>query len=240
MTSEERRPSPGGVHAPHLSPAYASSVKRAPHERLIPLPHGLHDFGAPVFGAGRLQPGDHDTTVNARVNGEPLGERVVVRGRLLDRQGRPVRGALIETWQANAAGRYVHVRDDHDAPLDPNFTGTARMLTDERGEYELISIRPGAYPWRNHHNAWRPAHIHFSVFGTNFTQRLVSQMYFPGDPLLAYDPIYLGIPDPKGRERLVSRFDLSLTRPGWALGYRFDIVLGGDHATPFEDEDHDD
>uniref|UniRef100_UPI002869D292 protocatechuate 3,4-dioxygenase subunit beta n=1 Tax=Deinococcus sp. TaxID=47478 RepID=UPI002869D292 len=227
-----------GVHAPHLSPTYASSVKRAPHELLIPLPHALRDAGGPVFGNEIIRPDDHDTTVNARVNGDVLGERIIVRGRLLDSGGRPVRGALIETWQANAAGRYFHKRDQHDAPLDPNFTGTARLLTDERGEYELISIRPGAYPWRNHLNAWRPAHIHFSVFGTNFTERLVSQMYFPGDPLMAFDPIFQGVPDEKGRARMISAFELELTRPEWALGYRFDIVLGGDHATPFEENEH--
>lgn len=235
---DEGRPSPGGMHPPHLYPPYQSSIKRAPHELLIPLPSRLADVGGPVFGEDRLRPDDHDTTRNARVNGEPLGERIIVRGRLLDSTGRPIRGALIETWQANAAGRYIHKRDAHDAPLDPNFTGTARMLTDENGEYLLTSIRPGAYPWRNHHNAWRPAHIHFSVFGRGFTERLVSQMYFPGDPLMAYDPIFLGIPDEKGRQRLISRFDLSLTQPEWALGYRFDIVVGGDKATPMEDNAH--
>ncbi|GHF45339.1 protocatechuate 3,4-dioxygenase beta subunit [Deinococcus metalli] len=227
-------------HPPHLYPPYTSSVKRAPHELLLPVPDALRDHGGPVFGPSVLRPDDFDTTRNARVNGEPLGERITVRGRLLDSAGRPIRGALIETWQANAAGRYVHQHDRHDAPLDPNFTGTARLLTDDRGEYELVSIRPGAYPWGNHPNAWRPAHIHFSVFGTDFTQRVVSQMYFPGDPLLAHDPIYQGIPDEKGRARLISAFDLTLTQPGWALGYRFDIVLGGSAATPFEDPDHDD
>ncbi|GAA5515052.1 protocatechuate 3,4-dioxygenase beta chain [Deinococcus carri] len=239
MTQSPPRPqAAGSVHAPHLYPPYTSSVKRAPHELLIPLPAALENLHGPVFGADRLRPGDNDTTRNARLNGEPLGERVIVRGRLLDSTGRPIRGALIETWQANAAGRYIHQRDQHDAPLDPNFTGTARMLTDEHGEYELITIRPGAYPWGNHPNAWRPAHIHFSVFGTNFTQRLVSQMYFPGDPLLAYDPIYQSIPDEKGRARLISRFDLDLTQPNWALGFRFDIVLGGRAQTPFEEPDH--
>lgn len=222
------------VHPPHLYPPYASSVKRAPHELLIPLPHALADHGGPVFGADQLREGDHDATRNARVNGEPLGERLIVRGRLLDSGGRPIRCALIETWQANAAGRYIHKRDQHDAPLDPNFTGTARMLTGDDGEYRLLTIRPGAYPWGNHPNAWRPAHIHFSVFGRNFTQRLVSQMYFPGDPLLAYDPIYQSVPDEKGRARLISRFDLNLTQPGYALGYRFDLVLGGAAQTPWE------
>lgn len=232
---EEGQRSPGHVHPPHLYSPYTSSVKRAPHELLIPLPGPMRDFGGPVFGTDRIRPDDHDTTVNARVNGEPIGERIIVRGRLLDSAGRPIRGALIETWQANAAGRYIHKRDQHAAPIDPNFTGTARMLTDENGEYLLTSIRPGAYPWGNHVNAWRPSHIHFSVFGRGFTERLVSQMYFPGDPLMEYDPIFLGIPDKKGRERLVSRFDLSITQPEWALGYRFDIVVGGDHATPMEE-----
>ena len=223
------------VHPPHLYPPYASSLRRAPHELLIPLPHTLADDTGPVFGTGKLLPGDHDATVNARVNGEPLGERITVQGRLLDGSGTPIRGALIETWQANAAGRYIHKKDQHQAPLDPNFTGTARLLTDEYGEYRLTTIRPGAYPWGNHPNAWRPAHIHFSVFGRNFHQRLVSQMYFPGDPLLAHDPIYQGIPDEKGRRRLISRFELGLTQPGFALGYRFDIVLGGDAQTPRDD-----
>ena len=240
MTHPAAQTSTGSPHPPHLYPPYTSSVKRAPHELLMPIPDALRDHGGPVFGRGLLRSDDFDPTRNARVNGEPLGERITVRGRLLDSSGRPVRGALIETWQANAAGRYVHQHDRHDAPLDPNFTGTARMLTDDRGEYDLVSIRPGAYPWGNHPNAWRPAHIHFSVFGTNFSERLVSQMYFPGDPLLAHDPIYQGIPDEKGRARLVSAFDLSLTQPGWALGYRFDIVLGGSAATPFEEPDHDD
>lgn len=230
---------PPTVHPPHLYPPYTSSVRRAPHERLIPLPAALRDPGGPVFGSSRLRPDDHDTTRNARVNGEPIGERIRVRGRLLDSSGRPIRGALLETWQANAAGRYIHHGDQHAAPLDPNFSGTARMLTDEYGEYELLTLRPGAYPWGNHPNAWRPAHIHFSVFGTSFTQRLVTQMYFPGDPLLPHDPVYGGIPDERGRARLVSRFELDLTQPAWALGYRFDLVLGGDRPTPLEAPEHD-
>jgi protocatechuate 3,4-dioxygenase beta subunit len=170
---------------------------------------------------------------------EAMGERIIVAGRVLDENGRPVRGAMIEVWQANAAGRYHHVRDQHDAPLDPNFLGRCRVFADEQGWYRYTTVRPGAYPWRNHHNAWRPVHIHYSLFGHGFAQRMITQMYFPGDPLLPLDPIFNATPDPAARERLVSRFDLEITQPEWALGYRFDIVLRGREATPFED-DHDD
>ncbi|MFO7544032.1 MAG: protocatechuate 3,4-dioxygenase subunit beta [Trueperaceae bacterium] len=173
---------------------------------------------------------------NARRNGEPLGERIIVTGRVLDEAGRPVRNALLEVWQANAAGRYIRKKDQHDAPLDPNFDGFGRVLTDADGTYRFTSIKPGAYPWRNHHNAWRPPHIHFSVFGRNFHSRLVTQMYFPGDPLLAFDPIYQGIPDEAARQRLISHFDRDTTTPEWALGYRFDIVLAGGLRTWFEKE----
>jgi protocatechuate 3,4-dioxygenase beta subunit len=153
---------------------------------------------------------------------------------VLNEDGRPVPNALVEIWQCNAAGRYIHAKDDHPAPLDPNFTGAGRMVTDADGQYQFTTIKPGAYPWRNHRNAWRPAHIHFSLFGSNFLSRLVTQMYFPGDPLFAHDPIFQSIPDVRARERLVSNFDLALTTPEWALGYRFDIVLHGSGATPFE------
>jgi protocatechuate 3,4-dioxygenase beta subunit len=183
-----------------------------------------------VFGAHEFGPLDHDLT--RRHHGEPLGERIIVTGRVLDGDGRPVPHTLVEVWQANASGRYAHAVDQHPAPLDPNFTGAGRCLTDADGRYRFVTIKPGAYPWRNHHNAWRPAHIHFSVFGTAFTQRLVTQMYFPGDPLFAYDPIFQSIPDEKARELLVARFDLETTEPEWALGYQWDIQLGG---TPMED-----
>jgi protocatechuate 3,4-dioxygenase beta subunit len=169
-------------------------------------------------------------------SGEPLGERIVVSGRLLDGDGRPARDSLIEIWQANAAGRYAHQVDQHPAPLDPNFTGAGRCLTDTEGRYRFVTIKPGAYPWGNHHNAWRPAHIHFSVFGPAFATRLVTQMYFPGDPLFAHDPIFQSVREPRDRERLISAFDRSLTIPEWALGYRFDIVLRGRDATPVENE----
>ncbi len=163
-----------------------------------------------------------------------LGERIIVTGRVLDDNGHAVPNALIEIWQTNAAGRYRHAKDDHPAPLDPNFTGAGRTLTDENAVYRFITIKPGAYPWKNHHNAWRPAHIHFSLFGPAFCTRLITQMYFPGDPLIPFDPVLQSIPDEKGRQRLVAKFDPETTQPDWALGYQFNIVLRGREATPFE------
>ncbi|MGH2607623.1 MAG: protocatechuate 3,4-dioxygenase subunit beta, partial [Tepidiformaceae bacterium] len=166
--------------------------------------------------------------------GEPIGQRIILAGRVLDGDGTPIPSTLVEVWQANAAGRYAHANDEHDAPLDPNFTGGGRCLTGADGRYRFVTIQPGAYPWQNHPNAWRPAHVHFSLFGPAFATRLITQMYFPGDPLLAYDPIFQSIPDVAARERLVAAFDLDLTEPGHALGYRFDIVLRGRDATPAE------
>jgi protocatechuate 3,4-dioxygenase beta subunit len=222
------------VHPPALHPPYASTVKRAPQKLLVPLPHTLSELTAPVYGTDRIRPLDNDLTKNAVVNGEPLGERIIVVGRVLDEYNRPVPNALIEVWQANACGRYIQKNDQHPAPLDPNFTGAGRVLTNSNGEYRFVTIRPGAYPWRNHQNAWRPAHIHFSLFGTNFLSRLVTQMYFPGDPLMAMDPILQGIPDEEGRQRLVSTYAHDITEPEFALGYRWDIVLCGTQMTPFE------
>ncbi|MGF1503774.1 MAG: protocatechuate 3,4-dioxygenase subunit beta [Chloroflexi bacterium] len=222
------------VHPPYLHEPYRSTVKRSPQQPLVPLPRTLSELTGPVYGEDTVRPEDSDLTRNAVVNGEPIGERIIVTGRLLDDSGHPIPNALIEVWQANAAGRYIHKKDQHDAPLDPNFTGAGRTLTNDQGEYTFTTIRPGAYPWRNHENAWRPPHIHFSVFGTTFLERLVTQMYFPGDPLLAYDPIYNGIPSEEGRQRLIAAFDLDLTQPEWALGYRFDIVVCGPQQTPFE------
>ena len=222
------------VQPPYLYEPYKSTVKRAPHQPLVPLPTTLSELTGPVYGHEVLRPLDNDLTRNAVVNGEAIGERIIVTGRVLDERGNPVRNALLEIWQANACGRYIHKLDQHDAPLDPNFTGAGRVLTDHNGEYTFTSIKPGAYPWKNHDNAWRPAHIHFSVFGESFLQRIVTQMYFPGDPLLPLDPIHNGIPDPKGRERLIAAYDHSVTQPLWALGYRFDIVLAGTQQTPFE------
>ena len=217
-------------------PGYRSTLLRAPKRPLVTLPEELHKIDGPVFGEDAIEPGDNDLTTQHE--GEALGERIVVSGRVLDEAGRPINGALVEVWQANAAGRYRHEVDNHPAPLDPNFSGAGRCLTDDDGNYRFVTIKPGAYPWGNHENAWRPAHIHFSLFGRAFTERLVTQMYFPGDPLFAYDPIFHSIHDERARRRLVSSLDLSLTEPEWALGYRFDIVLGGRDATPLEDPDH--
>jgi protocatechuate 3,4-dioxygenase, beta subunit len=197
---------------------------------LVPLPEELHRLAAPAFGEDSVSPGEADlTSVHA---GEPLGERIIVTGRVLDDDGRPVRNALVEIWQANAAGRYLHDVDQHPAPLDPNFTGAGRAITDHEGRYRFVTVKPGAYPWKNHPNAWRPAHIHFSVFGRSFTQRLVTQMYFPGDPLFAYDPIFNSVRDSKARDLLIARFDIETTEPEWALGYQWDIIL---RSTPFEE-----
>ncbi len=214
------------VQPPRLSPDYKSTVLRAPTKQLVPIKQALSDFSKPVYGDFNFGEFDHDLTKNAIKNGEPLGERIVVHGKVTDELGRPMPNALVEIWQANAAGRYVHKVDQHAAPLDPNFLGAGRCLTDAEGNYRFYTIKPGAYPWGNHHNAWRPNHIHFSLIGRNITSRLVTQMYFPGDPLLQYDPIFFGVP-PKGRELMISKFDLSLTEPNFALGYRFDIVLRG-------------
>jgi protocatechuate 3,4-dioxygenase, beta subunit len=222
------------LHPPYLHEAYRSTVKRAPQKPLVLLPQTLSELTGPVYGADVLQPLDDDLTRNAVKNGQPIGERIIVTGRVLDENNRPVPNALLEIWQANACGRYHHKVDQHDAPLDPNFSGAGRCLTDENGEYSFTTIRPGAYPWRNHENAWRPAHIHFSLFGVNFLQRLVTQMYFPGDPLLPLDPVYNSIPDENGRQRLIATYAHDITRPEWALGFRFDIVLCGSRMTPFE------
>ncbi len=222
-----------GVDPPYLHEEYVSTRLRAPARPLLLLPLALGDLGAPVYGDD-LTEFDHDLT--CRHDGRPQGQRIVVSGRVTDDDGRPVRDSLIEIWQANASGRYRHDSDRHDSPLDPNFDGAGRCLTDSEGRYRFVTVKPGCYPWPNHPNAWRPAHIHFSLFGRAFSQRLVTQMYFPDDPLFPYDPIFGSIRDPKARERLISRFDLETTIPDEALGFVFDIVL---RSTPFEDEGHD-
>ncbi|RKP55934.1 protocatechuate 3,4-dioxygenase subunit beta [Pararobbsia silviterrae] len=222
------------AHPAYIYPGYRSSVLRGPTRPLIPLKENLRNRRVPVYGAEDLGKLDNDLTRNAVKNGEPLGERIIVTGRVLDEGGRPVRNTLVEVWQANAAGRYVHKTDQHDAPLDPNFLGAGRCLTDNDGYYRFKTIKPGAYPWGNHPNAWRPNHIHFSLFGDAFGSRLVTQMYFPGDPLLAYDPIYQGTPE-SARERMISAFSMDVTEEGYALGYIFDIVLRGPNQTPTED-----
>jgi protocatechuate 3,4-dioxygenase beta subunit len=186
----------------------------------------------PLYGHNPI--GETDNDLTRQHAGEPIGERIIVAGRVVDEDGRPIPNTLIELWQANAAGRYQHLIDNHPAPLDPNFTGAGRTITDELGYYRFVTIKPGAYPWRNHSNAWRPAHIHFSLFGPAFITRLITQMYFPNDPLMPLDPISQSIPNERARQRLISKFDVDLTEPEWALGYRFDFVLRGREATPFE------
>ena len=221
------------VDPPYLHPDYVATRTRAPKRPMLLLPHTLTEVTGPVYGHERIGELDHDLT--RQHEGEPLGERIILHGRVLDGDGRPVRNTLIEIWQANAAGRYHHVVDRHPAPLDPNFTGAGRAMTDDEGRYRFITVKPGAYPWLNHPNAWRAAHIHVSLFGPAFATRLVTQMYFPGDPLFFQDPIFHSVRDPKDRERMISAFDLSETIPEWALAYRYDIVLRGREATPTED-----
>ena len=211
---------------------YRSTELRHPKNPLIVLPQMLTEVTGPALGEGRVGPDDHDLT--AQHEGEPVGQRIQVAGRLLDSDGRPIPNALVEVWQANAAGRYKHRNDNWPAPLDPNFTGAGRCLTDSEGRYRFVTIKPGAYPWKNHANAWRPAHIHFSLFGRVFTQRLVTQMYFPDDPLFSQDPIFNSVPDPKARERMIARFDWDTTEDHWQLGFQWDIVLRGPEASVFE------
>ena len=221
------------VDPPYLHPDYVATRTRSPKRPLILLPHTLSEVTGPVYGHERIGELDHDLT--RQHDGEPLGERIIVHGRVLDGDGRPVRDTLVEVWQANSAGRYLHAVDRHPAPLDPNFTGAGRCLTDDEGNYRFITVKPGAYPWGNHPNAWRAAHIHVSVLGPAFATRLVTQMYFPGDPLFFQDPIFHSVRDPKDRERMISAFDLDHTVPEWALAYEFDIVVRGREATPMED-----
>ncbi|MGA8671909.1 MAG: protocatechuate 3,4-dioxygenase subunit beta [Terracidiphilus sp.] len=221
-----------GTQPDFYFPPYVSTIARSPRMPLVLLPETLTERTGPVFGHEVIRKNDHDLT--AQHEGETLGERIFVQGRVRDEDGRPVRGALVEVWQANAAGRYRHKVDGHDAPLDPNFSGAGRLLTDEEGRYFFKTIKPGPYPWGNHYNAWRPAHIHFSLFGAGILSRLVTQMYFPGDPLQPFDPIFNSIPDEGARQRLVSKLDMARSQPDYALAFAFDIVLRGSHDTPFE------
>jgi protocatechuate 3,4-dioxygenase beta subunit len=225
------RPHVAGTQPAYDSPAYLSTRKRHPGQPLVRPPHTITEVTGP-----RFTPAQFPACVDMSKNDghEAVGERIIVEGLVVDEDGRPVPDTMIELWQANAAGRYAHERDQHDAPLDGKFRGTGRVFTDGSGRYRFTSIKPGAYPWRNHHNAWRPNHIHYSLFGPGFATRLITQMYFPGDPLLPLDPIFNCIPDAAARERLIARFDLSITQPEYALGYRFDVVLPGRGATPFE------
>ncbi|GAB3843995.1 protocatechuate 3,4-dioxygenase subunit beta [Nesterenkonia populi] len=216
-------------------PPYRSSLLRAPTKSLHHTDPEEIELWSPAFGDRDVHPLEADLTIQH--NGEPVGERIIVTGRVVDGDGRPVAGQLIEVWQANAAGRYVHKRDQHPAPLDPNFTGVGRAITGADGEYTFTTIKPAPYPWKNHYNAWRPAHIHFSLFGTDFTQRIITQMYFPGDPLFALDPIYQSIVDQRARDRLVAQYDHSVSEHEWATGYRWDIVLSGSNRTWSEPEE---
>jgi protocatechuate 3,4-dioxygenase beta subunit len=222
------------VFPPYLYDAYQSTARRAPSMALVDVPLTLSELTGPGPAIRAATPEDADLTSNAGTGGEAIGQRIIVAGRVLDEQGAPVPHTLVEVWQANAAGRYIHRRDSWPAPLDPNFLGIGRCMTDADGAYRFVTIRPGTYPWRNHPNAWRPAHIHFSLFGQSWASRLVTQMYFTDDPLFPWDPIYNSVPTEQARRRLVARYDHELTEPEWALGWRWDIVLGGAEATPFE------
>ena len=237
MSAKSVQPRDWDSHPPLFYPDYKSTGLRAPKQPLVKIAPGLSELTGPRYAGPPLDALEADLTRNGRRNGEPLGERIVVTGRVLDETGAPIPHTLVEIWQANAAGRYVHVVDQHDAPLDPNFIGAGRCLTDGNGVYRFLTVKPGAYSWRNHPNAWRPNHIHFSLLGPAIASRLVTQMYFPGDPLMQYDPIFLGVPE-AARERLVSRISLDVTEPEYALGFVFDIVLrgaqGSTGGTPFE------
>jgi protocatechuate 3,4-dioxygenase, beta subunit len=225
---------PDGSHPPLDYPPYRSTALRHPKQPLVYLPHTITEITGPQLGPERVV-GDHDNDLTTQHAGAPIGERIIVFGKVLDTDGKPLRDTLVEIWQANAAGRYRHVWDRWPAELDPNFSGAGRAVTDADGRYRFVTVKPGPYPWANHHNAWRPAHIHFSLLGRAFAQRLVTQMYFPGDPLFELDPIAMAVPDPGGRQRLISAFSIDQSVPNWALAYEFDIYLRGPEATPFEE-----
>ncbi|MDQ3810527.1 MAG: protocatechuate 3,4-dioxygenase subunit beta [Chloroflexota bacterium] len=222
------------IFPPYLYEAYQSTRRRAPSQPLVEVPLTLSELTGPGPAVSKVTPEDADLTTNAGTGGEAIGQRIIVTGRVLDAEGRPQPNTLIEVWQANASGRYLHRRDQWPGPLDPNFLGMGRCLTDEQGEYRFLTIRPGAYPWQNHYNAWRPAHIHFSVFGPASTSRLVTQMYFSDDPLHALDPMINSVPSERARQALIARYDHRVTQPEWALGWRWDIVIHGPDGTPFE------
>jgi protocatechuate 3,4-dioxygenase beta subunit len=223
------------VFPPYLYEAYQSTRRRAPLLPLIEVPLTLSELTGPGHAISAITTEDADLTRNSGTGGEAIGQRIIVTGRVLDHDGRPVPNTLLEIWQANASGRYLHKRDQWPGPLDPNFLGIGRCQTNDEGTYRFLTIRPGAYPWKNHPNAWRPAHIHFSVFGPSMLSRLVTQMYFPDDPLHAIDPIMQSVPTAAARQRLIARYDHEVTEEEWALGYRWDMVLQGPQGTPFEE-----
>lgn len=220
------------VDPPYLVPDFRSSRWRAPKHPLVSLTHTVSEVTGPVFS--RKAVAEHESDLTIQHDGPPIGQRIILQGRVLDADARPVKNTLVELWQANSAGRYTHKWDRYEAPLDPNFSGVGRSLTDHEGRYRFVTIKPGPYPFANHHNAWRPSHIHLSVFGPAFATRLVTQMYFPGDPLLPQDPVFNSVPGQRARERLICRFDLESTVPDWANAYVFDLVLRGRDSTPFE------
>jgi protocatechuate 3,4-dioxygenase, beta subunit len=225
---------PGGTHPPMDYEGYKSTALRHPKRELVYLPHTITEITGPQLGS-ELGAAEGENDLTAQHEGPPIGERIIVSGRVFDTEGKPLRGTLVEIWQANAAGRYRHKWDRWPGELDPNFTGAGRCVTDADGRYMFTTIKPGPYPWGNHHNAWRPAHIHFSLLGRAFAQRLVTQMYFPGDPLFPFDPIFNSVRDPAARERMISHFSIHKTVPNWALAYEFDIYLRGPGQTPFEE-----
>jgi protocatechuate 3,4-dioxygenase beta subunit len=231
MPSRLYAPVAPGIHSPDFyEPNRGTHLRHPQHSRIV-IPQTLSELTGPAYPYTAFGPADVDLT--RQHAGAPIGERIILHGRVLDEDGRPVPSTLVEVWQANAAGRYAHGVDNHDAALDPNFSGTGHAITDAEGRYRFLTIMPGRYPFKNHYNAWRPAHVHFSLLGPNFLTRLVTQMYFPGDPLHAFDPIYQGVPEPM-RDRVIARFDLDATEPDYALAFRFDLVLRGRNATPFE------
>jgi protocatechuate 3,4-dioxygenase, beta subunit len=225
---------PVEAHPPLDYPPYKSTARRHPKQPLVYLPHTITEITGPQLGPERVV-GEQDNDLTAQHGGMPTGERIVVSGRVLDTEGNPLRDTLVEVWQANGAGRYRHRWDRWPAELDPNFSGGGRTVTDEEGRYSFVTIKPGPYPWGNHENAWRPAHIHFSLLGRAFAQRLVTQMYFPGDPLFEFDPIFNSVRDPAARDRMVCRFRMNESVDHWALAYRFDIYLRGPASTPVEE-----
>ena len=232
----EYLPRDRAIHPPPLAAGYKTTILRSPKKPLLALQQSLSELTGPVFGHDTLGPLDNDLLLNARVDRDPIGERIIIHGRVLDQNGRGVPGALVEVWQCNAGGRYRHVKDNYVAALDPNFGGCGRCITDQDGWYKFRTIKPGPYPWRNRIDDWRPAHIHYSIFGHSFVTRLITQLYFEGDPLLKHDPIYHTIPDPEGREQLIAKLDMTAGVPLDTLGYRFDIVLRGRRQTPFENK----
>ncbi|MDR3372850.1 MAG: protocatechuate 3,4-dioxygenase subunit beta [Ancalomicrobiaceae bacterium] len=234
MTPAEYFQRDRSLHPPAYAPGYKTSVSRSPRQALLSIEQGYSEVTGPVFGHADFGPLDNDLIKNYAHSGDPIGERIIVHGRVVDENGRPVPRTLVEIWQANASGRYRHKKDTYLAPIDPNFGGCGRTLTDENGYYYFRTVKPGAYPWRNYVNSWRPAHIHVSVFGSSFSQRLITQMYFEGDPLIRTCPIVNTIPDKAAIDRLIAALDVNAAIPFDCLAYKFDIVLRGRRSTLFE------